>query len=107
VTERFEIQVESVRPATTRVVVTGAVDLATGDLLFGTLTGALTRPGIQRLEVDLNGVRLLDASGIGVLLAARNRALEQATEFHVSGAHGLALQALEITGVLGLLGAKP
>jgi anti-anti-sigma factor len=102
----FDTRVVTVPPATTRVAVVGDVDLATGDQLFEALAGALAWRGIRRLEVDLDGVRLLDAHGVGVLLAARNRALEQATDFQVSGANGLALQVLEVTGVLGVLGAK-
>jgi anti-anti-sigma regulatory factor len=51
-------------------------------------------------------VRLLDASAVGVLLAAHNRARRVGVGFRVRGATGIPLQVLEITGVLGVLGGK-
>ena len=49
--------------------------------------------------VDLTGVTLLDASGIGVLLATQHRAHAAGKKLSVSGAAGIALQVLEVTGM--------
>ena len=89
-----------------RVAVSGVLDLVTSDALFDVLTGALTDGDTEHLEIDLGGLTLLDASGVGVLLAVRNRALRFGKTIRVCGAIGLPLQVLEITGVLGLLNAK-
>jgi anti-anti-sigma factor len=85
------------------VAVLGTVDLATSDTLFASLVGLLALAGIRRVEVDLSAVTLLDASGIGVLLAAQNRARHAGKEFRVDGASGLPLKVLEIAGVLKTL----
>jgi anti-anti-sigma factor len=89
-----------------RVAVAGDIDLSTADELFTMLTGALVPAGLSGMHVDLSGVRLLDASGVGVLLAARNRAQSHGITFRATGAVGVPRRVLEITGVLGLLGGK-
>jgi anti-anti-sigma regulatory factor len=87
-----------------RVSVVGDLVAVTADAVFHALTDALTADGPGRMDVDLAEVRLLDAVGIGVLLAARNRAASHGIAFRASGAVGPARGALESAGVLGLLG---
>jgi stage II sporulation protein AA (anti-sigma F factor antagonist) len=106
VTPRFEARAEPAADRVVRVPVTGEVDLATSDTLFHLLVAVLARDEIQRVEVDLADVTVLDASGIGVLLAARNRARTRGKELRVAGATGLPLTVLETTGVLDVLGGK-
>lgn len=89
-----------------RVVVAGEIDLATSGLMLGGLVDALTRDGLTRIEIDLSSVRLLDASGVGALLAVRNRAAASGVQFEASGAAGLPRRVLELLGLLDILGGK-
>jgi anti-sigma B factor antagonist len=52
----------------------GEVDLATIPLLHDTLTKALTHHPGRVLVIDLDGVTILDDSGLGVLLGAAGSA---------------------------------
>ena len=78
------------------VAISGEIDIATSQAMRDALT---TGPGPAHLEVNMSAVTFIDASGIGVLLAARQRA--------VDGGGSLTLRApswavLRVTGVLGL-----
>ncbi len=78
------------------VTITGEIDIATSQAMQDALA---TGPGPAHLEVDMSAVTFMDASGIGVLLAARQRA--------VDGGGSLTLRApswavRRVTGVLGL-----
>jgi anti-sigma B factor antagonist len=78
------------------VAITGEIDIATSQAMQDALA---TEPGPAHLEVDMSAVTFMDASGIGVLLAARQRA--------VDGGGSLTLRApswavRRVTGVLGL-----
>lgn len=77
------------------VTVTGDVDLATA----GQLRDALVRSAAagHPLAVDLSGVRFLDATGIGALVAGR---LATGGRFRVVGATGVVHRVLSITGLL-------
>lgn len=102
----FDVRVESPLDDVIRIPVAGELDPATSDVLFHVLVTILATGGAERVDVDLTEVTLLDASGVGVLLAARNRAIARGRTLRVYGAAGLPLRVLEITGVLGLLGGK-
>jgi anti-sigma B factor antagonist len=102
----FEIRVQPSVGPTVRVTVAGEVDFAVGDELFEILVAVLAAGTVRDVEVDLSQVRLLDASGVGALLAARNRARAVGVGLRVRGAAGMPLRVLEITGVLGVLGGK-
>jgi anti-sigma B factor antagonist len=54
------------------VVVRGDVDMATAPQLRDALSG-LVDDGARRILLDCRGLEFLDSSGIGVLLAVRNR----------------------------------
>jgi anti-anti-sigma factor len=78
------------------VTISGEIDIATSRAMRDALA---TGPGPAHLEVDLSAVTFMDASGIGVLLAARQQA--------VDGGGSLTLRAPSVavrrlTGVLGL-----
>jgi stage II sporulation protein AA (anti-sigma F factor antagonist) len=78
------------------VTISGEIDIANSRAMRDALA---TGPGPAHLEVDLSGVTFMDASGIGVLLAARQRA--------VDGGGSLTLRApswavRRLAGVLGL-----
>ena len=74
----------------------GEIDIATSQAMRDALA---TGPGPAHLQVDMSAVTFMDASGISVLLAARQRA--------VDGGGSLTLRApswavRRLTGVLGL-----
>ena len=78
------------------VIISGDIDIATSQAMQDAL---VTGPSPAHLEVDLSAVTFMDASGIGVLLAARQQA--------VDGGGSLILRApswavRRLTGVLGL-----
>ena len=56
-------------PPVVTVIVCGEIDVATKEPLRDALTAALTRG--TNLEADLSAVTFMDASGIGVLIAAQ------------------------------------
>jgi anti-anti-sigma factor len=103
----FTVRIHPPEGGTVRVAVAGEADLASSDELFSALVDAVSLGGVRRVEVDLSRVRLLDAAAVGVLLAARNRAHETHVALRITGAYGLALEVLEVSGVLGVLGGKP
>ncbi len=102
----FEIRVEPTVNNRTRMTVSGDIDPATSEVLFGKIVDVLSAGDTRHVEVDLAAVTLLDASGIGVLLAAQHRADTAGKALSVCSATGLPLQVLEITGVLGRLHGK-
>ena len=102
----FDVRTEPIDDRCVRVVVAGDIDLNTAGLLLDSLAEALTREGLARIEIDLSPVRLLDASGMGALLAARSQAESRGVEFEASGATGLPRRVLEIVGLLHILGGK-
>jgi anti-anti-sigma factor len=60
-------------PAT--VVLDGEIDIATSPAIWESLMAAINA-GNLHLAVDMSGVAFIDAAGIGVLVAAANRARE-------------------------------
>ena len=62
-------------PASATVVLDGEIDIATAPAIRRFLMAAING-GDVHLAVDMSGVTFIDASGIGVLVAAANRARE-------------------------------
>jgi anti-sigma B factor antagonist len=91
---------------TLTVIVSGDIDLASGPAVSDAIGEALTADGAATVGVDLSGVRFLDSSGIALLLKARRDADERHITFRVVGAHGIALEVLELTGVLAHLSGQ-
>ena len=60
-------------PPSATVVLDGEIDIATGPAIRRSLMAAI-RGGNVHLAVDMSGVAFIDASGIGVLVDAANRA---------------------------------
>jgi anti-sigma B factor antagonist len=78
------------------VTISGEIDIATSPAMGDALAAGR---GPAHLEVDMSAVTFMDASGIGVLLAARQRA--------VDGGGSLTLRApswavRRVTAILGL-----
>lgn len=89
-----------------------------GKVVLGAFHGALQSEvsgaldaGVRRIVVDTSRLRLIDAAGLGELLACRAMALRARAAFRVSGATGKVLETLLVTGLDGLLlasdGSKP
>lgn len=78
------------------VTISGEIDIATCRAMRDALA---TGPGTAHLEVDLSAVTFMDASGIGVLLAARQQAMDAGGSL-ILRAPSRAVRRL--TGVLGL-----
>jgi anti-anti-sigma factor len=97
---RFDVRPESMIDGVIRLTVCGEVDPATSETLFEVLICALSVDGSRHMVVDLANVTVLDASGVGVLLAAQHRAHTAGKELSVCAATGIPLQVLEVTGVL-------
>jgi anti-anti-sigma factor len=102
----FAVRVEPVADAVTVVTASGELDPASSDVLFEALLRALAVDRAGHITVDLANVTLLDASAIGVLLAAQNRANAAGKMLSVRAVNGLPLRVLEITGLLARLNGK-
>jgi len=105
-TPYFAVRVEPTVDQVSQVTVWGEVDPATSNVLFEVLVRALSAGCNGHVRVDLEKVTLLDASGIGVLLAAQNRAHSAGKVLSICAATGMPLRVLEVTGVLGRLHGK-
>ncbi|MER7283118.1 STAS domain-containing protein [Dactylosporangium sp. NPDC000244] len=99
--DEFAVRVDGGADTAT-VAVIGVVDLDTGNRLFDAIAAVLGRDGLRRVEVDLGAVTMLDAAGVGVLLAARNRARTVGVRFRVSNLSEPAREVLKIVGLLGI-----
>ncbi len=73
----------SAEPGSIRLVVAGEVDVATSPDLRRALFG-IVDSGATRIEVDFADLRFIDSSGLGVLVAARNRLRETGHEHALS-----------------------
>jgi anti-sigma B factor antagonist len=89
------------------VALAGEVDLSAGPAVDTAITDAVAADGVARVCVDLSEVQFLDSSGIGLLLKGRRRADERGVAYRVTGAHGIARQVLELTGVWEHLCGEP
>ena len=84
---------------TSRVAVTGEVDVSNAAKLREAVDGALAA-GAERVEVDLGEVSYIDSTGIGVLVGAAHRAEEGGVAFEVANPQR------NVRRVLGLLGVE-
>jgi anti-sigma B factor antagonist len=81
------------------VAASGVVDLATVHQFEDAITAAVAEDSTDGVIVDLREVRLLDSSGVGVLLKGRRLADERERRYRVVGADGMVAEVLRITGV--------
>ena len=84
---------------TVKFSIEGAITLGDGS---GSLRQAFARAlheGARDIEVHAGGVRYLDASGIGELVACRAMAVAVGARFRLRGVIGKALELLRITGL--------
>jgi anti-anti-sigma factor len=96
-----EFSAEVIRKDTHVVIsVAGEVDLLTSSDLRARLSEVLAA-GDKRVILDLSGVTFLDCAGLGVLVAARNRAHED------GGAVCIAAPSPRVRRVVDLAGLAP
>jgi anti-sigma B factor antagonist len=91
--------------AGTLISVRGEVDMATAPQLRDVLNQVI-QAGSQRIVLDCRALAFLDSSGIGVLVAARNR-LGEAGEIVLDSPPAHVRKVLEITGVAAHLSVVP
>jgi RNA polymerase sigma-B factor len=84
--------------------ITGVLDFAASVRLRLVLFEQLDA-GAREVVLDLTGVRLLDASAIGVMLKVRGQLIDRAGTLRVQGARGVVLEVLEVTGSAKTLAA--
>jgi len=72
-------------PPSATVVLDGEIDIATAPAIRRFLLAAISG-GDVHLAVDMSGVTFIDAAGIGVLVAAANRARQAEGSFVAAGA---------------------
>jgi anti-sigma B factor antagonist len=90
--------------ATTRLVLTGELDMASSPLLLEHVRRELAAGHVRHLVVDMAGVTFCDSTGIEALLSAREAATDRAATLRTVEVTGLARRTLEITGMLDFLG---
>lgn len=83
-------------PLVVSVTISGEIDIATCRAMRDALA---TGPRLAHLEVDMSAVTFMDASGIGVLLEARQRAVDAGGSLTLR-APSRAVR--RVTGILGL-----
>jgi anti-sigma B factor antagonist len=83
-------------PPTATVILDGEIDIAAAPAIRRFLMAA-TSGGDVHLAVDMSGVTFIDAAGIGVLVAAANRARE------TGGSVSLLAPSPQVRRVLGVL----
>ena len=88
-----------------RIIVRGEIDMATAPQLRDFLN-QLIEAGSQRFVLDCRELAFLDSSGIGVLIAARNR-LGDDGEIVIDTPQAHVRKVLEITGVASRLSVVP
>jgi len=87
------------------VAVAGELDLYTVDEFAGVLHGLVDR-GHTRITVECDELQFIDASGLGALIAARNRLDTPRGEIRVHGLSPVAYRLFEITGLVDRLDAR-
>jgi RNA polymerase sigma-B factor len=98
----LEVHVWHAGPVTT-VLVRGEVDRDTATRLRMALRTAIAAPGMTRVVVDLNGVPLLDAAGVAVLLDAASAAALAEAELTLVSARPNVAPVLAVAGLGALL----
>lgn len=93
-------------PPSATVVVDGEIDIATAPAIRRLLVAAISA-GDVHLAVDMSGVTFIGAAGIGVLVAAANRAREAGGTLSLLAPSPQVLWLLDICHLNGILPAAP
>ena len=87
----------------TVLLVSGEMDMTTGDQFRAVLRQALDEPDAQQLVLDLAGVWFLDSSAVSCLVKVQRTAEQRGRSFGVVNADGGVRSVLEILGVYQML----
>jgi anti-anti-sigma factor len=90
------------RPEGICVYLTGEIDISVSDHLYEVLSDALEQT-LDTVEVNLQGLRMLDCTGISALLRARDDARRRGRVLFVSQPRGIVRRVLDLTGTLTVL----
>lgn len=93
-------------PGTTRVAVTGEIDLSTAGMLRARLLSVLSALRPHRIEIDLAGVTFMDCSGLTVLIVTGNVAARTGGRLRITNPQPLVRRVLDLTGLLDVLTAE-
>jgi anti-sigma B factor antagonist len=88
---------------TSRVTLTGELDLMAADSLRQLLIEQLDRPGTTEVAVDLAAVTFLDSAALGALITAYQHAEERHRHLVLTEAARPVRRVLEISGVYEML----
>jgi anti-anti-sigma factor len=88
---------------TTKAAVAGDFDMRATFTVEPALEGALDRPGLSELEVDLSRLRFIDSTGIGVLLRVEAEARERGIALTILPAPPEVQRIFSATGVADAL----
>lgn len=85
------------------LVLAGEIDLATSPRVRDAVIDVLATQPPARLVIDLSGVSFLDSTGIGALVAGRNKAAALGVPFVVRHPQRMVRRVLDIAGLLEVL----
>ena len=84
--------------------VNGDVDVKTAVDLGAASERIFSLADVREMVVDLGGVTFMDSTGLGALVAIRNRALERSAAFHLRDIPPAVAKLLRIVGLEQILG---
>ena len=87
--------------ATTTVLVTGELDIATTGQMHAYVEYVLGEPGTTRVILDMRGVSFIAAAGIGLLTELRNTAALRGTELLLGEVSPVVARLLALVGLAG------
>jgi anti-sigma B factor antagonist len=100
----LDIEISADPPTTLTVRLSGELDLAAHPVVAEQVTAApVEQAGVERVVVDLGGVKFYDSSGLGALLDIRRTAGKLGTALVLRSPSASVARVLDIAGVDGLL----
>ncbi|GIH11125.1 hypothetical protein Rhe02_91920 [Rhizocola hellebori] len=85
---------------------TGEIDMQVESMMATWFQEVATQHPGQDLVVDLTGVSFMDSSGIRLLMDAHRNLGDRGIKLTVTGAHGVVLTVLKVTGVYHALSGE-
>ncbi len=81
----------------------GDVDLSNINRIRGEIDGALDRPGVQRVVIDLGAVRFVDSLGLGMLVYAVDTGVTRGIEVALRHVPERTRDLIHVAGLTGVL----
>ena len=98
----LDLDISRPSPETTRVRVSGEVDLFTSAVLLQRLLQVLREQRPAVLDLDLAMVTFLDCNGVDALVVARDAARHAGVQMRVSHPQRIVRRVLDLVGLLGI-----